>query len=180
MLLDKNTFYVRESLLKGLGFAVIIVSIIMVILFQNIKMLLVSLIPNIVPLIISAALIGFVGIELEAGLSIVFAIAFGIAVDDTIHFLSKFKIERSKGKSINDAIEVTFKETGKAIVLTTIILFIGFLVMFFSLHPPSRSIGLLISATLVSALLADLYIIPGLIRTFFKKELQEEQNNIQN
>lgn len=180
MLLDKNTFYVRESLLKGLGVAVLIVAIIMVLLFRNLKMLLISMIPNIVPLIVSAALIGYAGIELEAGLSIVFAIAFGIAVDDTIHFLSKYKIERSKGLRIEEALEVTFRETGKAIVLTTIILFFGFMVMFFSFHPPSRSIGMLISATLISALIADLYIIPGLIRTFFKGELEKEEAEVEN
>ena len=107
---------------------------------------------------------GMIGVELEAGIAIVFAIAFGIAVDDTIHFLSKYKLERDKGKSREDALHTTFKETGKAIILTSIILFFGFLVLFFSIHPPSRAIGLLIAVTLISALVADLYLIPVLIR----------------
>lgn len=174
LLFDKNTFMVRDSLLKGLGFAALIVSVIMMLLFRDWRMLIISIVPNILPLVISGAIIGFAGIELEAGISIVFAIAFGIAVDDTIHFLSKYKIELDKGIPLEEAIHVTFKETGKAIVVTTIILFFGFMVMFFSSHPPSRSIGILISATLVSALFSDLYFIPGLIRFFHKRKGEKE------
>lgn len=170
MILDKNMFYVRESLIKGLGFAVLVVSFLMVLLFRNFKLILVSLIPNLFPLIISAAIIGFLGIELEAGISIIFTMAFGIAVDDTIHFLSKYRIERLKGKTIEDALHRTFIETGKAIILTSIILFFGFMVMFFSVHPPSRSIGILIAVTLVTALIADLYLIPLLIRALIKQK----------
>lgn len=170
MLLDKNMFYVRESLIKGLGFAILMVSILMVFLFKNIKLIVISIVPNLLPLLISAGILGMVGVELEAGIAIVFAIAFGIAVDDTIHFLSKYKLERGKGKSVEDSLEVTFKETGKAIIITSIILFFGFLVLFFSVHTPSRSIGVLIAVTLVSALVADLYLIPILIRMMVKKK----------
>jgi len=173
MLLDKNMFYVRESLIKGLGFAIFMVSLLMVLLFRDIRLILISIIPNLLPLLISAGILGFVGVDLEAGIAIVFAIAFGIAVDDTIHFLSKYKLERGKGKSVDQALEVTFKETGKAIIITSIILFFGFLVLFFSIHPPSRSIGILIAVTLVTALVADLYLIPILIRMMIKKEKED-------
>lgn len=135
-------------------------------LFRNIKMLLISLIPNILPLVFAGGLLGFLGIELEAGVSITFAIIFGIAVDDTIHFLSKYKLARDKGLDVEAALELTFTETGKAIVLTSIILFFGFLVMLFSIHPPSVTVGLLISVTLFTALIADLLLIPILIRRF--------------
>ena len=170
MLLDKNIFYLRESLLKGLGFAILIVSLIMVLLFKNLRLIIISIIPNLLPLLTSAAILGFVGVELEAGIAIVFAIAFGIAVDDTIHFLSKYKLERRKGKTVEEALHRTFLETGKAIIITSIILFFGFMVMFFSIHPPSRSIGILIAVTLVGALIADLYLIPLLIRMLVKKD----------
>lgn len=164
LIVDKNAEYIRRSLLQGLGSAILIVSLLMALLFRNLKMLLISLIPNIFPLILAGALLGFLGIELEAGVSIVFAVVFGIAVDDTIHFLSKFKLARDKGLSIDEALHITFTETGKAIVLTTVILFFGFLVMLFSVHPPSVTVGLLISLTLFSALFADLLFIPPLIR----------------
>jgi predicted RND superfamily exporter protein len=105
---------------------------------------------------------------LEAGVSIVFAVIFGIAVDDSIHFLSKFKLARMRGLAVEEAIQLTFRETGKAIVLTSVILFFCFAVMLFSIHPPSVTIGLLISLTLLSAVVADLLMLPLLIRWLIK------------
>lgn len=164
LILDKNAEYVRDSLLQGLGLAVLIVSLLMAILFRNWRLVIISLIPNIGPMLLAGALLGYSGVELEAGISIVFAVVFGIAVDDTIHFLSKFKLVRGKGYSVDESLRITFLETGKAIALTTIILFFGFLVMLFSIHPPSVIVGGLISLTLFSALLSDLFLIPVLIR----------------
>jgi predicted RND superfamily exporter protein len=168
LIIDKNAEYVRRSLLLGLGMAVLIVSLLMAVLFRDWKMLLIALVPNLFPLLFAGALLGYLGVELEAGISIVFAVIFGIAVDDTIHFLSKFKLARAKGLGIEAAMRVTFLETGKAIALTTIILFFGFMVMLFSIHPPSVTVGLLISATLFSALFSDLLLIPPLIRWMMK------------
>ena len=127
LIIDKNSEYVRDSRLYGLGLAIAIVSILMGLLFRNIKMVFISLLPNVIPLLFAAAVLGYLGIDLEAGISIVFAIVFGIAVDDTIHFLSKYKLARAAGADVESALQVTFKETGKAIVFTTIILFFGFL-----------------------------------------------------
>ncbi len=168
VIIDKNAEYIRRNLLQGLGMAILIVSVLMAMLFRNLKMLMISLVPNIVPLLLAGALLGYLGIELEAGVSIVFAVIFGIAVDDTIHFLSKFKLARNKGLGIEESLRITFMETGKAICLTTVILFFGFLIMLFSVHPPSVTIGLLISLTLFSALIADLTLIPLMIRWLMK------------
>ncbi|MEM9819799.1 MAG: MMPL family transporter [Bacteroidota bacterium] len=170
LILDKNAEYVRRNLIGGLGMAVLIVSLLMAILFKNWRMVIISLVPNVFPLLLAGALLGFFGIELDAGISIVFAVVFGIAVDDTIHFLSKYKLCRNKGMGIDDALHTTFMETGKAICLTTIILFFGFLVMLFSIHPPSVNVGLLISLTLFSALISDLMLIPILVRWLEKDE----------
>ncbi len=164
LIIDKNAAYVRSSLLTGLGLAVLIVSLLMALLFRNARMIFISLVPNLFPLLLAGALLGFLGIELEAGISIVFAVIFGIAVDDTIHFLSKFKLARQSGLNVEQSLYLTFMETGKAITLTTVILFFGFLVMLFSIHPPSVAIGLIISVTLFSALFSDLLFIPVLIR----------------
>ncbi len=171
VLFDKNEEYIRDSILQGLGIAIFIISILMGILFRSPKMILISLLPNILPLLIAGALLGYAGIELESGVAIIFAIVFGIAVDDTIHFLSKYKLTRDKGKSIDESLYVTFLETGKAIGLTSVILFFGFLVMLFSINPPSVTVGIIISVTLASALLSDLFIIPVLIRWFYKNDL---------
>lgn len=164
VIIDKNADYVRNSLLQGLGGAILIIGFLMAGLFRNWKMVVISMVPNVFPLLLAGAMIGFLGIELEAGVSIVFVIVFGIAVDDTIHFLSKYKLARDKDLSVDDAIRITFLEAGKAICLTTVILFFGFLVMLFSIHPPSVTIGLLISLTLISAVFADLLLLPVLIR----------------
>ncbi|MCB9081132.1 MAG: MMPL family transporter [Lewinellaceae bacterium] len=164
LIIDKNAEYIRRSLLLGLGGAVIIIGLLMGALYRDWRMLLVAMIPNFFPLIIAGALLGFLGIELEATISIVFSVIFGIAVDDTIHFLSRYKLVRATGEGVDASLRITFQETGKAIILTSVILFFGFLVMLFSVHPPSVYVGLLISTTLFSALLADLLLMPLLIR----------------
>jgi len=164
LVLDKNSEYVRNSILIGLLSAIILVSIIMGFLFRNWKMMVIALIPNMIPLIFSAALLGFAGVELEAGISIIFAIVFGIAVDDTIHFLSRYKLCRLKGLDQETAIEHTFRQTGKAITITTVILFIGFSVLFFSGYRPTFIVGCLIGITLIGAWLVDLLLIPILLR----------------
>ena len=169
VIFDKNNQYIRESLLSGLGLAFLAISIIMALLFKNAKMVIISLIPNIFPLLFGAALMGFLGIALDAPTAIIFAIAFGIAVDDTIHFLSKYKIERMKDKSMEAALEATFTETGKAIIITSVILFFGFLILLFSKTPGIVFVGILVSGTLFSAVIADLLLIPVLIRYFLKE-----------
>lgn len=164
LLLDKNAIYARDSLLQGLSLGLLLVALLMSILFKNVKLVLISLIPNVVPLLFAGALLGFLGIPLEASISIVFAIVFGIAVDDTIHFLGKYKLCRSTGLDKDAALEKTFLETGRALIITTVTLFFGFMVLLFSIHKPSITIGLLISATLLTALILDLLLLPILIR----------------
>lgn len=168
LIMDKNGDYIRKNLLEGLGMAILIISLLMAMLFRNWRMVIISMIPNMFPLLLAGAMLGFIGIELDAGVSIIFAIIFGIAVDDTIHFLSKYKLSRDKGLTVDEAIAVTFQETGKAICLTSIILFFGFLVMLTSIHPPSVTIGILISITLISAVVGDLLLIPILLRWLMK------------
>jgi len=164
LIIDKNAVYIRDNLLQGLALALIIVSILMGFLFKSLRMVIVALIPNIIPLLFAAGLIGWLGIDLEAGVSIIFAIVFGIAVDDTIHFLSKYKLERVKGRTKEQSLEVCYTETGKALTITSVILFFGFLVMLLSNSLPTNTVGLLISVTLVVALIFDFYLLPILIR----------------
>ena len=164
MLLDKNSEYIRRSLLEGLLYGLIIIGIIMVFVFRDFKMFLISLVPNLLPMLFAGSILGFLGIPLEAGLSVVFAIVFGIAVDDTIHFLGKYKLGINQGLTKEEALEKTFTQTGRALVITTLILFFGFMVMLFSIHQPSITIGIIISVTLVAALILDLLLLPVLLR----------------
>lgn len=165
-LMDKNAEYIQLSLFQGLAMGLLLVGSIMGILYKNAKLVIISMIPNLLPLVFAGALLGFLKIPLDAPTSIVFAIVFGIAVDDTIHFLGKFKIMLSKGYSKEEAIKITFLETGRALIITTLVLFFGFMVLLFSIHNPSIIIGLLISSTLVTALILDLLLLPVLLRRF--------------
>ena len=131
-------------------------------------MVFISMVTNVVPLGVTAGLIGLLGFEFDPKVAIVFTVAFGIAVDDSIHFLARFKLERSKGKKVEDAIHATFMETGKAIVITTLILFFGFSILLFSAFPPTYTIGLLLSVTLLVALIADFLLLPVLLRWMIK------------
>ena len=110
---------------------------------------------------------GFIAASIVTGI-IIFAIAFGIAVDDTIHFLSKYKLERMSGKTMEESLQATFIETGKAIIITSIVLFFGFLILLFSKTPGIVFVGILVAGTLFSAVIADLLLIPLLIRTLMK------------
>ncbi len=164
LVLDKNSMYIKDNMLQGLIPSVLIVALLMAFLFMDWRLVLIFTVPNVFPLIFAGALIGYMNIPLEAGIATVFSIVFGIATDDTIHFLSAFRIYRSKGHRVEDALHHTMLETGKAMSLSSIILFCSFLVLLFSIHPPSVIVGILVSVTLVGALFCDLLLVPILIR----------------
>ncbi len=169
-LLDKNMRYMSTSLVEGLSFAIVIVAIIMGLLYRSTRMLLISIVPNVIPLIIIAGVMGFFGINLKITTAIVFTIAFGIAIDDTIHFLSKFKLELNKGKSKLYALKRTYLSTGKAITLTSLILISGFLLLLMSDFMGTYYMGLMVCITLFVAVIADLFFLPLLIIYFYKKK----------
>jgi len=173
VILDKNSAYIRDNMLQGLIPSVLIVAFIMALLFKNWRMVLVFCVPNVFPLFFAGALIGYLGIPLEAGIATVFSIVFGIATDDTVHFLSNFKLCRSRGLSVEESLRVTLAETGKAMCLGSIILFFSFLVMLFSIHPPSVTVGLLVSATLAGALFCDLLLAPVLVRWLIRDKKEK-------
>lgn len=169
LVMDKNADYVRRNLLLGLGSSVGLISLIIALVLRSWRMMFIFLLPNLVPLLVAGALIGYWGVELDAGISIVFSVVFGIAVDDTIHFLAKLKLERNRGLSVEDALRTTLLETGKALILTTVFLFFGFLVLLFSQHPTSVVIGVLTSITLFAGMLTELMLAPVLVRWLLKK-----------
>src|SRR5690606_17715792 len=125
VMLDKNNDYVVSNMLQGLLIAFLVVAILVGFIFRSFRMVLISLVPNIIPLLLIGGIMGFLGINMTVSISIIFTIAFGIAVDDTIHFLGKLKVELRKGKSLPYAIKSTFISTGKAIIITSCILIAG-------------------------------------------------------
>ncbi len=178
-LLDQNIRSLSDSMTLGLIIAVIIVSLIMAILYRSLKIVVISIIPNIVPLVIIAGIMGYFGIEFKVTTAIIFTIAFGICVDDTIHFLSKFSLELKKGKSLLYALKRTYLATGKAIVLTSLILCSGFLMLIFSDFSGTFYTGLLITIALFFAVLADLTILPILLLSIKKEATTAASSNKQ-
>ncbi len=169
-LIDNNNSYLATDMTMGLLIAFLVVALVVGLMFKNIKMVLICLIPNIFPLLLIGALMGYSGIDLKVSTSIIFTIAFGIAVDDTIHFMTKLRLQLSKGHSMLYALKRTFISTGKAIIITSIILCGGFLTLILSDFLGTFYIGLLISLTLLFAVLADLLLLPALLIVFFKEE----------
>ena len=167
-LLDKNISYLSLSLIKGISLSVILVALIMGFLYRSVSMVLISIIPNLIPLIFVAAVMGYFGINLKTSTAIVFTIAFGIAVDDTIHFLGKFKYELMKGRSKMYALKRSFLTTGKAMIITTFILCAGFILLVFSSFLGTATMGVLLCLTLFLALIVDLTLLPVLLMLFFK------------
>ncbi len=170
LLIDKNGEYIRNNTIYGMLWTVLIIGILMAFILKRWQMMFIFLIPNLFPLFICGALMGFIGIELEAGVSMIFSVIFGIAVDDTIHTLSKFKVFKAKGYTVDGALYMTMMEVGRPMIQTAIILFFGFMVMLFSINPPSVNVGILMSLTLASALLSDLFLLPVMVRWLVKDE----------
>lgn len=162
-LIDISHESVTVQMANGLGFAFVIVAVIIGFLFRSWKIALLALIPNVIPLIWVCGVMCLFGIELKLTTSIIFTVAFGIAVDDTIHFMTKLNVELAKGKSWLYAIKNTYLETGKAIILTSLVLVFGFSVLTLSEFGVTFYSGLLIGTALVFALLADLILLPVLL-----------------
>ena len=135
----------------------------MVILFKSFRLAMLSILPNIIPLMFAGGLMGYLGIKLRPSTAMTFSIALGIAVDDTIHFLSRFRQEFKKSGDYYGAISRTLLTTGKAIISTTIILSLGFFVLVFSKFVPNHEFGILATIILIVALGGSLILLPVLI-----------------
>ncbi|GAA4427152.1 MMPL family transporter [Pontibacter saemangeumensis] len=168
VLLDKNNAYVTSNMMQGLIIAFGVIAVIVGLIFRSWRMVIISLIPNVIPLLMIGGIMGFMGINMTVSISIIFTIAFGIAVDDTIHFLSKLKLELMSGKSLPYAVKRTFISAGKAIIITSCILVAGFLTLVLSTFDATFYVGLFVSLTLVFAVAADLYLLPVLILLFYR------------
>lgn len=162
-LIDKGHKSVTLQMAKGLGVAFLLVGVIVGFLFRSWRISFLVLIPNFIPLIWMLGLMYVLGIEFKLTTAILFTVAFGIAVDDSIHFMSRLKQELTSGKNLIYALKRTFLETGRAIVLTTVVLTAGFGLLIISQFGVTHFTGLLISASMVFALLADMLLLPLLL-----------------
>ncbi len=165
----KGNQYLIKNLLQSMLIAFVLIAFIMAILFQSLRMILISIIPNMIPLLVTAGIMGYFGIALKPSTALIFSIAFGIAVDDSIHYLAKYRQELlTQGNLISKCVTVSLMETGSSMMYTSIVLFAGFIIFAFSDFGGTVSLGILTSLTLLVALLINLIILPSLILSFDK------------
>ncbi|MGB1573178.1 MAG: efflux RND transporter permease subunit, partial [Flavobacteriales bacterium] len=163
----EGTTYLVKNLFVSLALAVLVIATVMSILFRSARMVAISLLPNLVPLIFTAAVMGFFGIALKPSTLLVFSIAFGISVDDTIHLLAKYRQELDlHGWNMREAVLLAVRETGVSMMYTSIVLFFGFLMFFASDFEGTRALGILVSTTLLVAMLTNLVLLPSMLLGF--------------
>lgn len=175
----KGTDYLINNLKTSLLIAIIAITILMISLFRSIKMVSVSLTPNLFPLLLTAALMGFSGVPIKPSTIIIFSIALGISVDNTIHFLSRYRMELKITRgNITESVMKALQEMGFSIIYSSIVLFFGFGIFVFSSFGGTKALGFLVSFTLLIAVLSNLLVLPSLLLSlnkwittkWFKKE----------
>lgn len=150
------------SLAWSIVIALVAISLIMTLLFKNFRMVIISLIPNLIPLLTIAGVMGFMNVDIKPSTAVIFTIALGIAVDDSIHYLARFRIEFLKHGLLNSALTTTTVHTGRAIVVTSLILIAGFGTLITSAFTSTAMMGILVCSTIFAALVADLFVLPSL------------------
>ncbi|MFN2431018.1 MAG: RND family transporter, partial [Cryomorphaceae bacterium] len=164
-----GTDYLVKNLFISLAIAVTVIAILMALLFNSARMVLISLLPNLIPLLFTGGLMGFLGIPIKPSTILVFSIAFGISVDDTIHFLSKYRQElKVRSWDVHTCIIRAVHETGVSMIYTSIILFFGFLVFTASNFGGTVALGMLVSVTLLVAMISNLVLLPSMLMSFHK------------
>ena len=166
----KGTNYLVKNLVISLSLAIVLISIFMAWMFKSYKMIIISLVPNILPLLITAGLMGYLGVPIKPSTILVFSIAFGISVDDTIHFLAKYRQELIAHKwNVRKSVYGALRETGVSMFYTSIVLFFGFLVFTVSSFGGTKALGGLVSVTLLFAMVSNLLLLPSLLLSLESK-----------
>lgn len=173
---EKGTHYLVHNLVISLLFAIFLISLLMAYLFRSFKMIIISLLPNILPLIITAGLMGFLGVPIKPSTILVFSIAFGISVDDTIHFLAKYRQELiANNWRIKKSVYNTVKDAGVSMLYTSVVLFFGFSVFTLSSFGGTIALGGLVATTLLFAMLSNLIFLPALLLSLERSIANEQE-----
>lgn len=176
-----GTKYLINNLFQSLFLAVFLIALFMGVQFKNIKIVLMSLIPNMIPALLTAGLMGYFGIPIKPSTVLVFSIAFGISVDDTIHYLTRFRQEmKTHSGNIRSSVIKALRETAMSMAYTSIVLFFGFSVFAASNFGGTKALGLLVSLTLVSAMTTNLVLLPSLLMLMHKKNDRKIARKITN
>jgi predicted RND superfamily exporter protein len=172
---QKGTNYLVKNLIISLSLAILLIAIFMAWMFRSFRMIIVSLVPNLLPLLVTAGMMGFLGVPIKPSTILVFSIAFGISVDDTIHFLAKYRQElKANNWRIKRSVYAALRETGVSMFYTSIVLFFGFSVFMMSSFGGTVALGGLVSATLLFAMLANLLLLPSLLLSLEKNIANKE------
>jgi predicted RND superfamily exporter protein len=169
----KGNDYLISNLLMSLLLAFLIISVLMATIFKSARMILISLIPNLIPLLITAGIMGFFGVNFKPSTVLVFSVAFGIAVDFSIHFLTKYRMELQKNGNISHAVKKVQKEISTSMIYTAVILFFGFIIFVFSGFGGTIALGLFTAITLFVALLSNLMLLPSLLLSYDKSKTKK-------
>lgn len=167
---SEGTQYLVWNLLSSILFAVISIAALMSLLFTSIRMVIVSMIPNLIPMVVTAGIMGWFGIPLKPSTLLIFSIALGITVDNTIHFLARYRQElKYKRWDLKDCVAISIQETGLSIIYTSVILFFGFIVFVFSDFGGTQALGYLSAITYFVALFTNLVLLPCLLLTLERR-----------
>jgi len=175
LIFQKGTNYLVKNLVISLSLAILLIALLMAWMFRSFRMIIVSLVPNLLPLLVTAGMMGFLGVPIKPSTILVFSIAFGISVDDTIHFLAKYRQElKANNWKIKRSVYAALRETGVSMFYTSIVLFFGFSVFMISSFGGTVALGGLVSATLLFAMLANLLLLPSLLLSLEKNIANKE------
>lgn len=175
LIFQKGTNYLIKNLVISLSLAILLIALIMAWMFRSWRMILVSLVPNLLPLLVTAGLMGYLGVPIKPSTILVFSIAFGISVDDTIHFLAKYRQElKANNWKVKRSVYAALRETGVSMFYTSIVLFFGFSVFMISSFGGTVALGGLVSATLLFAMLSNLLLLPSMLLSLEKEIANKE------
>jgi len=154
--------YLVQSLVNSLGIALLFISIVMAFMFRKKSILFASLVTNLIPIFTVLGVLSWLGVSIRPPTAMTFSVALGIAVDDSLHFLLRYRKELKQGMTRVEAIRATIMNTGSALMITTTILVSGFSVLLLSAFLPTYQFGLLSAGMIGTALLCDLTLLPAL------------------
>lgn len=168
----KGTNYLVKNLFMSLALALVVITLLMALIFSSARMILISLVPNLIPQIMTAGMMGYFDISIKPSTILIFSIALGISVDNTIHFLSRYRLQlKHNNWKIRESVLGALKETAYSMIYSAIVLFFGFYIFTLSSFGGTEALGYLVSFTLVIALLSNLFVLPSLLLMLDKRAL---------
>ncbi|MDN5350682.1 MAG: uncharacterized protein PWQ54_2078 [Bacteroidales bacterium] len=166
----EGTNYLVKNLISSLLLALLVIAILMALTFTSFKMVVISLIPNLIPQLLTAAMMGYAGISIKPSTILIFSIALGISVDNTIHFLSRYRLQLIMNDwKIKESVLAALLETGFSMIYSAVVLFFGFAIFILSSFGGTEALGYLVSFTLLAAMLSNLFVLPSLLLTLDKR-----------